>query len=211
MSITVTAEYLPAGDRDALVQWFAGQPAPQRVDLCLDLDDGTFFYQIHPDISDGMPARHWTGVVQTWTVPTLTPDAANTLLDRTTSLAQRILDDAEVVWDGSNHVGTLGADATAAHEEITEMINEFGTLTDEQMRGVVIRTSKAEEFFTDPQATAQTLAEAGFTADMTDERFDEVVERLIENVFAEHDMLLVRVDSWLERQQQELRDQAESA
>ncbi len=196
---TATPETVDTTDRAALLTWYPSEQAPQPVELCLDIEDGELFFHVNPEIGNAVPARHWNGIVQTWTVPALTPDAANELLGDVRDLVQRILDDSEIVWDGSSHVGHLGEQAVEAYDEIANLIDELP----EEAR---LNACEAVDYFTDTDVNAQILADAGLTADTTDAELDTIAERLADEALSEANLVVVHVDDWLKQERDRMRE-----
>jgi hypothetical protein len=114
----VTVKHLDPADAAALHCHYEGQTSAQDCFVELDTRDGELTADYDANIGGGYPASVYHRLVLRWTVPTLTAQAANELLDELAPLAARVLAGAEQEWDGNNIVGTLGADARDAADEI---------------------------------------------------------------------------------------------
>lgn len=106
---------------DALFCHYPGEHEIQSCHLALDLEDGELTAGYDGNIGGGSPESVYHRRALWIGIPTLTADAANRLMDEAAPLAQRILDGAEIVWDGNNHVGRLDEDATDALDELAAM------------------------------------------------------------------------------------------
>lgn len=189
---------LPTTDKAALVDYRPGQTGPQEVQLILDLDTGEAEYRINPELgSNFMPARHRFGCVQVWPVPLFTPAFANRLLDEIAETAQRLLDDAETVWDGTKHVGKLGPSAQAAHEDIGAAIEMLREEAEASSPAGIVRVSRANEFYSDPAVGIHTAVDHGLTADTSDEELDRIAERITAEALDQDGTVLTHVEGWL--------------
>lgn len=124
---TVRIQRLEGGP-DALLHHYAGQAAPQPCYIALDLYDGRMWADYNAEIGNAVPFDVWHGIVRRYSIPVLQPATVNVLMQAIAPYAQRVLDDSEVLWDGSNHVARLGRDAEIAEEAICEP--PFGILAE---------------------------------------------------------------------------------
>lgn len=189
---------LPTDDKAALVDYYPGQQGPQQAQLILDLDTGECEYRINPEVgSNFLPVRHWFGCVQVWPVPLFTPAFANRLLDEIAETAQRLLDDAETVWDGDRHVGKLGPSAQAAYEHIVAAIETLREVAETSSPAGIVHVSRADEFYSDPLVGMQTAFDHGLSADTGDDGIDRVAERIAAEALDQDDTVLTHVEGWL--------------
>lgn len=117
---TLEIEPLDAAAPDALYRHYEGQLDVQPCHIALSLESGLFTADYNPEVGSGVPESVWNNRTLWWTIPCLTAEGVNDLLDELAPLAQRVLDGATVEWDGKsgNKIGWLNSDATAASEEI---------------------------------------------------------------------------------------------
>lgn len=128
-------------------------------------------------IGSGVPMAVWNGVVLRWKIPALKAEAANALLDEIAPLAERIVDGAEVVWDGNNHVGRLTTeDARIAYDAIERLCEMSGG------EGAEVSVWEASDYF-EPcghghgdARLASIAREVGITARTSDARLAEIVD-----------------------------------
>ncbi|WP_392749403.1 hypothetical protein [Streptomyces sp. LN590] len=98
-------------DPDALFCRYASESKPQPAYIELGLRDGVFLASYDSAVGPRQQtAGVFSGIDRRWTIPILSGGAANNLLSKLAVLAQRVLDGAEVEWDGNNHVGQLITD-----------------------------------------------------------------------------------------------------
>jgi hypothetical protein len=95
----------------------------------LDLETGVLDASYDPEIGNAVPMYVWDGIVRRYRIPCLSSQGANRAMEAILPLAQRVLDGAEVVWDGSNWVSKLDDDASKAEYEIERML-EPGNFSD---------------------------------------------------------------------------------
>jgi len=130
--------------------------------IYIDLETGR--YGISQEYDDGAtPADEWCGRTQATSLAGH-PDAeyAKTYLTgEGAALVQRVLDGAEIVWDGSNHVGRLDDDAQAAWDELVSELT-----TGEQDETAYWTAQEALEHLSPD--------ELGITADTTDEELAKI-------------------------------------
>ncbi|SDP60446.1 hypothetical protein SAMN04487905_1069 [Actinopolyspora xinjiangensis] len=201
--LTVTPEYVNNSTLDELVTWYPGQSGPQPIELCLDLEDGTFWFRVNPEIGRSMPARHWHGLVQRWEVPApLTPNGANAYLDELVDDAQAILNDSTVYWDGSNRVGSVGPEGQEADERIEAELGDERDIPEDR----VVRTVEASDAYI--ECASEVLHSTGLTAATSDEQLDRMADDL-EAEAASEGMVIRSVVDWLREQRAEMRRQVE--
>lgn len=132
---------------------YPGQDQPQPCHLAIDLETGEVSCDYNPEIGGGIPARVYHAQILWFTIPNLSGPHANQLLDEALPYAQRILDDAEIVWNGNNHVGRLGAAGETAREELEEHIADQYP----DARELTVEGFDAESWFTDDEEDAEIL------------------------------------------------------
>jgi hypothetical protein len=100
-----TLSILPVRHHAALLDIYPNQTEPQACFIALNLCTGRMSAQTNPEIGNAVPMDVWHGLVRRYYVQGSPLAAvANALMEDIASHAQAILDHADVVWDGSNHV-----------------------------------------------------------------------------------------------------------
>ena len=107
------------GDLDLYCQ-YARQTNPQDAYVALDTRDGRMWADYNAEIGNAVPSNVYHGQVRRYAIPPLKADTANALMRSLVPLAQRVLDGAEMVWNGNNHVTRLSEDAQEAEAEINQ-------------------------------------------------------------------------------------------
>lgn len=167
-----------SGDGIALYTRFPGQTAPQPCFVELDCDKRTLTAESNPEIGNAVPVHVWHHRILRWTIPCLTDDAVNALLDELADDAGIVCDGYTCEWDGSDHVGRYTDDAEAAMERIREACARDWSEADQ------VRVWTADEWYQSEGFEAQ-IASLGITAETTDEQIAEIAEREEEAASAE--------------------------
>jgi hypothetical protein len=112
---------LDEDDPAALFRLYRPYEPPQDCFVSLDLRDGELTADWNVETgSNAVPGTVHSGQVLRWEIPCLTTAAANQLLADLAPAAQRVLDGAEIAWDGDNTVGHLDGPAADAAGEIAD-------------------------------------------------------------------------------------------
>jgi len=195
----ITVQIRRITDETELFCWYDGQSEPQPAYLNLDLEDGELFCDYNGNIGSGVSAAEYHGRIRTIRIPTLTGEAANTLMDEVAPIAQRVLNGASIEWDGNNHVGVLTDDAQAAWDELTSAVAEHTSGAD------TVDGLDAADWYSgeDP------AEELGLTADTTDEEL-AAIEKTAEADIKAHALGTVVVQG-LDRYLAGLRDDKRNA
>ncbi len=145
--------------------------------LTLNLEEGVLT-ACHDDSPDGrsVEAKAFHRIVRSWEVPLLSMQAANELLLEVAPLAQRVLDGADIIWDGHNMVGQLTT------EDAVRADAELGACCSESCFGPEDLLSVWDVYEMGDTWTAE---EAGVTASTTDQELAEIRVRLLERWRAE--------------------------
>jgi hypothetical protein len=107
----------PVEDRAALLCIYDKQCNPQPVYVYLD-EDGHMYADYDHDIGGGVPTDIWYGCTQRYGIPILHAAGANALMERIRPLANRVFAGLSVEWSGSDWIGHMDDDASAADDEI---------------------------------------------------------------------------------------------
>ncbi|MFV8133225.1 hypothetical protein [Streptomyces syringium] len=158
---------------DALHCRYAGESQAQPAYVELGLKDGVLLASYDSEVGGAVPSEVYHGIDLRWPVPVLGGTAATRLLERLEPLAQRILDDSEITWNGSNRVGVLGEDGQAAAEEIE-------ALCEAEFEDGDANPDLLPVWSVDTLGDLWDADEAGIGACTTDEELDVITARLLE-------------------------------
>lgn len=166
----ITVHITRVNEPDGLYYRYGSQNQPQPVMLELDLEDGGLTCRVNPAIGNGLPESVFYGRILWMEIPILTAAAANQLLKRAEPIAQRIVDDAEIVWDGNKNVGRLGDNARAAYDELADLCDR-ARFDDSD----TVSECDACDWF-GGEGREQAIARLGLTALTTDEEIEVMAE-----------------------------------
>jgi len=110
---------------------YPGQTDPQPAFVAIDLETGKVGYDWNGEIGSAVPAEVWHGRVQRLRLdPAVDTEVLDKLLESEAwkSHLQTVLENSDIVWNGSNWVGQLGPQATAALEAMQELLDELPTV-----------------------------------------------------------------------------------
>lgn len=198
-----TLTIIPPDDAADLHHDPSGMGTPWPIELVLSLERRELTVR-HVASDTATPIEVHTGRELVWQVPLMRRDAYEALLGEVAPLAERILADSEVVYDGGQgaHVGRLGPDAETARDEITQLVDEW-QLTDDE-RVVEISVGEwAREHTDDPREMY------GITADTTPDEAYDIARQLEADIRAEAaaamgvepgDVLVTGADDWVREQ-----------
>lgn len=131
-------------DEHELLCHYPQQSAPQPCYVWLDTETGRMGAAYNAEIGNAVPFRVWHGIQRRWSIPALTADSANTLLETLRPLAERIYRGSETVWDGHNNVARLDDDARAADVEADALCEDMFSCEDS-----IIQSWDAREWLVD--------------------------------------------------------------
>lgn len=164
--LQVQIRRLDEDDPTDLFHLYRPYEPPQDCFVSLDLRDGELTADWNVETgSNAVPESVYSGQVRRWGIPCLTTAAANQLLEDLAPAAQRVLDGAEIAWDGDNMVGHLDGPAADAADEIAD---DCATLGGGYARVVGY---EAAEWYSEGETPA-------VTASMTDSELDALAEQL---------------------------------
>ncbi|MFI7524533.1 hypothetical protein [Nocardia salmonicida] len=182
---TISVRTLDESDPAALHRHYPGQEAPQTCFLALDAESGELSADWNGEVGNAVPASVYHGRTIRWRIPTLTAAAANRLLAEVTPLAQALLDDWPVVWNGSNMVGAASTEAGQ------DLVGEIGELCGgDHPRELAWRN---EDLVTEADAadwclsTAEAITSLGITTTTTDDELATIAKRLDAEAVEESD------------------------
>ncbi|CAI4198577.1 hypothetical protein OG330_31015 (plasmid) [Streptomyces albidoflavus] len=150
---------------------YSGQHEAQPVYIELDLESETLHASYNAEVGNAVPFSVRHGFERRYTIPVLTGEAANQLMEQLVPLANRVVADWEKHWDGNNFVAHLGEDAVAAEQELEELIS--ADAMDYSPDSVVA------EWDIDGATNGCEAEEWGITADTTDARLDEIEAKIL--------------------------------
>jgi hypothetical protein len=160
-------------DPGALYMHYADQYRRQPCYVELSCSSGRLEAGYSASIGSGLPSDAYHGHSLRWSLPLITSDAANRLLERIAPLAQQILDGYTSEWDGSNMRGSYDETASAAEDAIADIIN--GLPADDMLR--VCRADEWLEY--------ATPADLGITAETTADDIRKIAKRICEDAWSD--------------------------
>lgn len=187
------------GDGIALYCKYPGQGGPQDCFVELDCEKRTLSAEYNPEIGNAIPFRVYHGRTIRWTIPCLTDDAVNDLLDELAEDAAAVCDGYTCEWDGNNHVGNLDDEAKAASERIHAATGRDWSERD------TVNVWDASDWY---EPVYRVTEELGITAETTDERIREIAEEEEEKASADGHTV-EGIEQHLLGLRNELRDEAE--
>lgn len=111
--------------KDALYCHYQGQTEPQDCYIELDTRDGALSADYNAEIGNAVPSEVYYGHIRRYSIPVLKAETANELMHEIETLAQRVVDGAEIVWNGNNNVTRLSEDAKDAESEIEGVCDRY--------------------------------------------------------------------------------------
>ncbi len=195
----------PVDKTDELFCEYDGQMKPQDCYIALNLEDGQMWADYNAEIG-GQPASVFHRRTLRWTIPVLTADVANRLMNDIAPLAHRVLAGSEIDWDGHNHVGHLDDDAQAAADEISELCDPQNGTWDETSQVCAM-----DAYDWTLNMVDETIERLGLTADATDAELADMESKEIAYA-AELDgssyghIILTGFGDWLRSKRDEMRD-----
>lgn len=197
-----SVDITPVIEVDALYHRYSDETEPQGCYIALDLEDGRMWASYHAESGNAEPEEvHHDRVLRFYLSDVLHGPTANELMAEIEPLAQIILDDSEIIWDGNNYVGRLGDEAQTAAYEIEQVCSrEYG---DEER----VIAYDADEWYSHDSDEAVT-ERLGITADTTDEQIADLAEAEEEEANRQSNygfVLLTGVEDYLTRIRDELR------
>ena len=145
---------------------YAGQNRPQDVYVTLDCANGRLTAECSSEIGSGIPVAVCHGHVQRWSIPALTADAANSLIEEIAPFAERMVAGYERVWDGNNHVAAFSDDADEADDAIISLCDRARADADEHS---TVQVWDASDWFAGIGNAAAQCAALKITAETTDD------------------------------------------
>ena len=124
--INTNAENL-RGQVAPLYEQYQGQTSPQPAFIELDCESRSAEAKWTGVIGSAVPAYVWHRRALRFSIPSeVRGDAIADFLESETfqTLASRICDGYTQTWNGNNHVGRYSDDATAAREDLTQLIDD---------------------------------------------------------------------------------------
>ncbi|MFI1312773.1 hypothetical protein ACH4TS_21915 [Streptomyces albidoflavus] len=154
-----------------LFRQYNGQHEAQPAYIELDLESETLLASYDAEVGNAVPFSVYHGFERRYTIPVLTDEGVNQLMEQLVPLANRVVADWERHWDGNNFVARLGEDAIAAEQELKELIS--ADATDYPADSVVAAWD------IDGATNGHEVEEFGITAQTTDARIDEIEKEIL--------------------------------
>ena len=144
--------------------------APTYLEVDLTSREISAGYQV----GSGTPGRVWHGFIRRYSIPLLTADAVNRLMEKIAPLAEQMCDDwSEEIGRGGRAEAVLGADGRAAEDELVATLpgDEDVDPADK------IDVWDAANLFVGNEAE-----EYGITADTSDEELKKIAIQMLDEV-----------------------------
>ncbi|MER6109285.1 hypothetical protein [Streptomyces hirsutus] len=181
MSNTTALRVIACTSPTELFRHYDGQTEAQDAYIELDLANGTLLADYNGEIGNAVPFTVYHGIDRRYAIPILTGDAANRVMEEIRPLAERILADSEIEWDGNNNVAKLGPDALAAEEALEARLGlptESGGYRNEPNQGFD-DSDLVAVWGIDGATNGCEAEEYGITRETTDERLDEIEAEIL--------------------------------
>lgn len=192
---TTAVRIITCTEPTELHRHYKGQTEAQPCYIELDLRTGTLLADYNAEIGNAVPHAVHHGFERRYSVPLLTGDAANRVMEEIRPHAERILADWAEEWNGSNWVARLGTDAVAAEDAICAHLGLTGDPGENQGFAGLDLVSAWE---LDGAVNGCEASEYGITADTSDERLDEIEAQILSDL-AECDLSAEDLESLTER------------
>lgn len=194
-----------------LYRHYDGQTEAQPAYIELDLREGTLLATWNAVVGNAMPSAVYHGFERRYSIPTLTADAANRVMEKLRPMAERILADWDEHWNGQAMVARLGDDAQAAEDEIEELLGLNLGYGDAENQGFD-ESDLVAEWDIDGAVNGEEAEEYGITADTSDERLAEITAEITRDLAScgESRVAVVHgLDAYLRGLRDELQEQQE--
>jgi hypothetical protein len=203
VDVAETVEITHVTNKTELYCHYSNQITQQDCYLSLYLKTGELCVAHDPEINSGsssMTMDEYHRIVLSWKIPCLTMDSANQLLREAESIAQRILDGADIIWDGNNHIGRLNDDASAAEEDMARLIEEYGDAP-------TLAIGDISFWFT--ETSEEELANAGLNIDSGEEELRVAANEIVTQALDEFNTVMDADDivAYFQSAQEVLRDE----
>lgn len=100
---------------------YQSQSESQPAYITLDLESGVIDADYNGAVGNAVNSRVWHGIVLRWTInPKTSSSTLSAMINENLAFFQSILDAAEVVWDGNNHVGRVSLDIESDWEKFLD-------------------------------------------------------------------------------------------
>ncbi len=166
-------------DPTALYRHYDGQSEAQDAYIELDLRQSSLLADYDSEVGNAVPFAVHYGFERRYSIPVLTGEAANRVMEEIAPMAARVLADWEEIWDGNNMVARLGTEAEAAETEIEE---HLGLALGHGARGFEHQGfgdgDVVTEWDIDGATNGCEVEEYGITAETSDERLDEIAAEI---------------------------------
>lgn len=160
---------IPAGERNYLK--YSGQSSPQKVYLELDCRTGRLDTYPNSEIGNGVPIAVYHGHTQRWTIPCLTNEAADSLIETVRKLSEEIRAGYTNHWNGSNYVASFSDEAISAIDEVSRICEQ------ELDNEPTVIVYSADDWFAPFGTIKQQARELGITAETTDEQLSIIAKK----------------------------------
>lgn len=159
---------------------YDGQSEAQDAYIELDLRQSSLLADYNSEVGNAVPFTVRYGFERRYSIPVLTGEAANRVMDEIAPVASRVLADWEEIWDGNNRVARLGEAAEAAEAEIMERLGlSMGYGEREFENQGFDDCDVVGQWDIDGATNGCEVEEYGITSETSDERLDEIERRIL--------------------------------
>lgn len=180
MSVSI----IPCTEPAELFRHYDGQSEAQGAYIELDTQDGTLLADWDGEIGGAVPFSVHHGLQRRYSIPILTADAANRIMQEILPLAERIVAGAQTDWDGNNTVVVLDEDAAAAEEEVEKLLGlpsqEVGYADRDIAR--FDESDLVAQWDIGGATNGSEVDEYEITGDTTDARLDEIEAEILSDL-----------------------------
>lgn len=202
VDVAETVEITHVTNKTELYCHYSNQTAQQDcyLSLCLTTGELCAGYDLEPGSTPHMTESGFHRRTLSWKIPCLTMDAANQLLIEAEPIAQRLLDGADIEWNGNAFVGRLNDDASMAEEDMVRLIEEYGDAP-------TLATGDISFWFT--ETSEEELANAGLNIDSGEEELRVAANEIVTQALDEFNTVMDADDivAYFQSAQEVLRDE----
>lgn len=180
MNTTAAVRIIACTSPTELYRHYKSETEAQPAYIELDLRHGTLLADWDAETGNGKPATVVYGLERRYSIPVLTGDAANRVMEEIRPMAERVLADWEEEWDGNNTIARLGEDAQAAEAEILAHLGlDPDGWSDGRDNQGFDESDLVAQWDIDGAVNGYEAEEYGITAETSDERLDEIEREIL--------------------------------
>lgn len=195
MGTKIKIKYLT--EKTELFRQYPGQSSPQGAFVELHCQNKTLTAHYNPEIGNAIPADCWHKTVLRWSIPILTAESANNLLDEISGYADKIIDGFNYKWNGHNWVGDHNDAAMDAIHSIDIACTEF--------QGATVQAWEADDWF-QHVGSSEVAHDYGISPYTSDEEISKIAQEIRESEDVD---LLLNLEDFLESVREEISERTD--